>query len=145
MNTVTITSPVHFGRNGHGAAKQLRAGLASVPVPQGRVPRVARLMALAIRIDGLVRAGELADYATLARLGHVTRARVTQIMSLTLLAPAIQEAILFLPRVARGRDPLVLRDLLPIAAEPDWKRQKTQWDELRTEKSPEKDAERAQP
>src|SRR3712207_3152134 len=32
-----------------------------------------------------------------ARLGHVTRARVTQIMNLLNLAPDIQEAILFLP------------------------------------------------
>jgi hypothetical protein len=84
-------------------------------------------MALAIRFDGLVRRGEVADQAELARLGHVTRARVTQIMNLLGLAPDIQEELLFLPPVERGRDPLVLRDLLVIAAEPDWQRQRRRW------------------
>lgn len=127
MSTVTITGRVHFGRAGGGGAKVLRAGPPPAPVPPGRVPRVARLMALAVKLDGLVRSGAVADYATLARLGHVTRARVTQVMSLTLLAPDIQEELLFLPPVIHGRDPLVLRDLLPIAAVPDWRLQRRAW------------------
>jgi hypothetical protein len=45
------------------------------------------------------------DYADLARLGHVTRARVTQIMNLLNLAPDIQEELVFLPKTIRGRDP----------------------------------------
>jgi hypothetical protein len=61
------------------------------------IPRIARLLALAIRFDRLLRAEELRDYAELARLGHVTRARMTQIMKLLNLAPDIQEQILFLP------------------------------------------------
>src|SRR6185295_3410288 len=61
------------------------------------VPRIARLMALAIRFDGLLRQGKFRDYAELARLGRVTRARMTQIMKLLDLAPDIQEQILFLP------------------------------------------------
>lgn len=122
---------VHFGRAGRGARKVLREGALPPAPPPGRVPRVARLMALAIKLDGLVRSGAVADYATLARLGHVTRARVTQVMNLTLLAPAIQEALLFLPRVEGGRDPLVLRDLLPVAAEPDWGRQVKAWEAIR--------------
>lgn len=128
MSAVTITAPVHFGRAGHGARKVLHDGPA--PPAPNRVPRVARLMALAIRIESLVRSGEVRDYAEVARLGRVTRARVTQVMSLTLLAPAIQEAILFLPPVARGRDPVVLRDVLTVAAEPDWRRQNVLWREL---------------
>ncbi|GAB6184632.1 hypothetical protein JCM17478_01340 [Thermopirellula anaerolimosa] len=62
---------------------------------------------------------------------HVMRARVTQIMDLLGLAPDIKEELLFLPPVQRGRDPLVLRDLLPIAAEPDWQRQRRMWREAR--------------
>src|SRR5437016_4923688 len=58
------------------------------------VPRITRLMALAIKIDDMVQRGELRDYADVARLGHVTRARVTQIMNLMNLAPDIQEHIL---------------------------------------------------
>src|ERR1019366_2206794 len=66
--------------------------------PAGRaLPRIARLMALAIRFDGHLRADEFRDYAEIARLGRVTRARMTQIMKLLNLAPDIQEQILFLP------------------------------------------------
>jgi hypothetical protein len=87
-------------------------------------------MALAIRFEGLLRDGVVSGYAELARLGHVTRARVTQVMNLLHLAPDIQEQILFLPRVERGRDPLVLRDLQPIAATADWRKQRRMWAEL---------------
>jgi hypothetical protein len=57
-------------------------------------------------------------------LGHVTRARVSQIMSLLCLAPDIQEALLFLPLTPRGRDPIILADLMPIAAAFDWRKQR---------------------
>jgi hypothetical protein len=87
----------------------------------GRLPRVAKLMALAIRFEGLLRDGVVKDYAELARLGHVTRARMSQIMNLLHLAPDIQEALLFLPRLARGRDPLPLWKILPIAALAVWR------------------------
>lgn len=124
---ITFRTRVHFRRGSRGR-KQLRRGQnPATSTPSGRVPRVTRLMALAIRFEGLIRCGEVADQAELARLGHVTRARVTQIMNLLSLAPDIQEELLFLPPVQRGRDPLVLRDLLPIAAEPDWRRQRRMW------------------
>ncbi len=84
-------------------------------------------MALAIRFDGLIRDGTVADYAEIARLGHVTRARLTQIMNLLHLAPDIQEALLLLPPVEKGRDPITERELRPIAAVPDWKKQRRMW------------------
>lgn len=87
-------------------------------------------MALAIRFDGLVRGGEVRDYADLARLGYVTRARITQIMNLLNLAPDIQEGILFLPRTVKGRDPIRERDVRPIAAVPHWHRQRKMWKAL---------------
>ena len=59
-----------------------------------RTPRIARLMALAIKFQDMVDRGEVRDYADLARLGYVTRARLTQIMNLLLLDPKIQERIL---------------------------------------------------
>jgi len=43
--------------------------------------------ALAHRLDELVRAGVIADYATLAELAHVSRARMSQILTLIVLAP----------------------------------------------------------
>jgi hypothetical protein len=52
-------------------------------------------MALAIKFQDMVDRGEVRDYADLARLGYVTRARLTQIMNLLLLAPDIQERVLF--------------------------------------------------
>jgi hypothetical protein len=64
-------------------------------VPPARIPRIARLMALAIKFQDMVDRGEVRDYADLARLGLVSRARLTQIMNLLLLAPDIQEALLF--------------------------------------------------
>ncbi len=75
-----------------------------------------------------MRTGVVRDYAELARLGHVTRARISQVMALLLLAPDIQEQILFLPRTERGRDPVILHDLLPIAATADWRRQRRLWE-----------------
>jgi len=125
---VTVTKQVHFARRSKGR-KEMRSGPAPVPrrTPEGRVPRVSRLMALAIRLDGYLREGVVADQADLARLGHVSRARVTQIMNLLHLAPDIQEDLLLLPRVAEGRDPITERDLRPIAAEMDWDRQRWMW------------------
>jgi hypothetical protein len=87
-------------------------------------------MALAIRFDGLIRDGVVTDQAELARLGHVTRARLTQIMNLLHLAPDIQETLLFLPRVERGTDPVQERQLRPIAAVPDWQKQRRMWKQL---------------
>ncbi|MBN9524152.1 hypothetical protein J0H58_37525 [bacterium] len=128
--TLTVEGTVHTGRRGRGGRKELRAGDAPALPPPGRVPRVARLMALAIKMEGLVRVGVVKDYAALARLGRVTRARVTQVLNLTLLAPDLQETLLFLPPVAAGREPLALRELQPIARLRDWRRQRRAWREL---------------
>jgi hypothetical protein len=134
IQPITIESPIHFRRRGRGSRKEMCAGEAQdSPKPSGRLPRISRLMALAIRFEQLIQAGKVADYAELARLGHVTRARITQIMNLGLLAPDIQEQLLFLPRIVGGRDPVYLRDLQPIAAEPSWARQRRMWRSTRRE------------
>ncbi|MBK9187360.1 MAG: hypothetical protein IPM33_00225 [Phycisphaerales bacterium] len=108
---------------------ELREGEAPVVVlpPPGRVPRVSKLMALAIRFDGLLRSGQVRDFAEIARLGHVTRARVSQIMNLLHLAPDIQEEILFMPRVEAGDDPITERHLRPITRLYDWRDQRRTW------------------
>jgi len=126
---ITIESQIHFERRGRGSRKNVRKGDAPTTTPRapGRVPRVARFMALAIRFDELIQAGGVVDYAELARLAHVTRARMTQIMNLRMLAPDIQEEILFLSRVESGRDPIHLRQLQPIALVPDWRKQRRMW------------------
>lgn len=131
---IQIERKVHFGR-GQKTRKELREGEAAPSAPTGRVPRVSRLIALAIRFDQLIRDGVVADQAELAVLGHVSRARVTQIMNLLHLAPDIQEQILFLPRVTQGRDPIQLRHVLPTAAMPSWRRQRPKWKRLVDEQS----------
>jgi hypothetical protein len=128
--TLTIELPVHFHRGGHGSRKQLHPAAEMLSLSPGRVPRVSRLMALALRLDELVRTGQVASYSELASLGQVTRARVSQIMSLLHLAPDIQEALLFLPLTPRGRDPIILADLMPIAATFDWRKQRRLWRQL---------------
>ena len=87
-------------------------------------------MALAIRIEGLVRSGEIESYAEVARLGQVSRNRVSKIMNLLLLPPDIQERLLFLPRIPSGPDPIYLKDLQRIAQEPVWPKQRLLWQRL---------------
>ena len=131
MSGTTVTFKIHRAR-GPESRIELRAGEGpSVAPPPGRVPRVAKLMALALRFDRLVRSGEVRDLAEIARLGHVTRARVTQIMNLLNLAPDIQEELLFLPRVEGGDDPLTEQALRPVTARMEWKEQRVLWHKLR--------------
>jgi len=96
-------------------------------VPTGRIPRISKLMALAIRFDRLIQEGKIANQSELARLAHVTQPRMTQIMNLLHLAPDIQEEILFLPRVPEGRDPVTERDVRKMVTEVDWDRQREAW------------------
>ena len=129
---ITTRSTVHFTRARRGR-KQLHRGEAPQLAPPvfGRVPRICRLMALAIRMQRLIDSGEVRDFAEIARLGHVTRARVTQVMNLLCLAPDIQEAILFLPPVESGRDPIRELQLRPITIVPDWRKQRRMWRTVR--------------
>jgi hypothetical protein len=96
--------------------------------PQGRAPRIARILALAHKLDGLVRSDAVRDYAELARLGHVTAARVSQILTLLHLAPAIQEYLLFLSGDQAGF--LTESSLRKIAREPRWDRQRKRFEWL---------------
>jgi hypothetical protein len=83
-------------------------------------------MALAIRFEGLLRNNTIRDYAELARLGRVTRARITQIMKLLLLAPDIQEQILFLSDT-RG---LNERNLRSIVSRIGWNEQRRMFQKI---------------
>lgn len=95
--------------NGNRGKRQARTEKRK-SAPAGRVPHVAKLMALAFRLDQLIRDGHVADQAELAPLGYVSRARLTQIMNLLYLAPVIQEEILILPPNAHGRAVIIERD-----------------------------------
>jgi hypothetical protein len=127
MTPITVTTKANF-RLGRKGRKHLQTGdTPAPPVEPGRVPRVSRMMALAIRFDGLIREGKIADQAVIARLGYVSRARVTQIMNLLHLAADIQEQVLFLPRIERGKEPIQEHELRRIAAVPDWRKQRRLW------------------
>ncbi len=136
---VTLRAPVNFPIEGHPVAFEYK-----IPRRRGRAlpafrlrpasetltrpPRLARLLALAHKLDGVVRTGQVKDYAELARLAHISSARVGQIVVLGLLAPAIQEHILFLPAEQAGL--LGERELRQIAREPRWDLQRARFDEL---------------
>ena len=127
---MTLQCRFHVDRRARGC-KQLHAGEAPAPAcAPGRVPRVAKLLALAHRFEAMLREGVVKSYAELAHLGQVTPARISQVMALLGLAPDLQEAILFLPRTVRGRDPLQMDDVLPLTTMFDWKTQRCLWEHL---------------
>ena len=116
---------MNFGREDNVVKfeqRSKRAPQREQSVAEGRVPRVARLLALAHRLDVMIRSGEHRDWAYAARLAGVTRVRMTQIAN-WLLAPKIQEGILNLSRVTHGLDPVTERSLREVAAQVDWQRQ----------------------
>lgn len=122
----TVTKQIHF------AIKNRRKRAIDGPAPDngpsaGRIPRVSKLMALAIRFDGLLRTGKVRDMSELARLAHVTQPRMTQIMNLLHLAPDIQEEILYLRPVGQGRDLVTERCIRQVVAEMSWDTQRRVW------------------
>ena len=90
----------------------------------GRIPRVTRLLALAHKIDGMIRTGEIKDWAEAARLVGVTRARMTQIANLFLLAPDVQESVLCSPPDCRRQSQVTERALREIVALVNWSEQR---------------------
>ena len=108
---VEITLVPAKGRNG---SQRRRPSGPKVPDP--RIPRIARLMALAIKFQDMVHRGQVRDYADLARLGYVSRARLTQIMNLLLLAPDLQESLLALVDAVEQRARLSERSLRKIGS-----------------------------
>lgn len=126
----TVVRPIHFVRRGR-RTKAVSAPDAAPTALPNRVPRVARLMALAIHFDGMLRKGVVADQSELARICEVTQPRITQIMNLLHLAPDIQEELLNLPPASKGRDSTTERDLRPIAAAMCWRDQRWQWSRVK--------------
>jgi len=119
-----MTFEVHFDRREHGRAELVEGAAAEFkPVPTSPA-RIARLVALAHHIDGLVRAGTVRDYAQVAELAGITRARVSQIVALLNLAPDLQERLLGMTRPEKGRERVGEREMRPICLEPVWERQR---------------------
>ena len=120
-----VTYSLDFAVRRRSRAAEQTIGVHDI-ADSGSISRIARLMAPALRLERLVREREIVDYASLAHLGWVTRARMSQIMKLLNLAPDIQEQILF----SRSDQGLNERNLRPVAACIDWDEQRRSFHSL---------------
>ena len=119
---------VSFEPRAHARA---RRALEESTKPARYPARVARQLALAHALQRRVDGGEFADHASMARALGFTRARVSQLMDLLLLAPDIQEEILAL-ELPPGEQPFgerVLRERVLTSLH--WGEQRRYWSELK--------------
>ena len=112
-----------------GATVRCRFVPAAKPTPGKNAPKVvrsqkpsgpsrtARMLALAHHIERQIEDGAIPDFAAAARALGLTRARLTQIMNLLLLAPEIQG------HIAVGELVLTERALRRVVGEADWAEQ----------------------
>ncbi len=107
------------------------------PELPGGLPRITRLMALAIRCDELLRTGKVRDLEHLATIGNVSQPRISQILSLTMLAPDLQETLLFLPRLSEGKPEISEKSLRKITMLDHWDEQRKAWKQLGCVSNPE--------
>ncbi len=101
---------------------------APAPKPESvrRPAKVARMLALAHHLQSAIDRGLVADRAAVARKLGLTRARVTQLLDLLLLAPDLQVAVLALEAVD-GAEPLAERTLRAAAHAGNWVEQRRAW------------------
>jgi hypothetical protein len=128
---ITVTKRVFFTRSASGRRRMADKLPAAQSVPTGRVPRISKVMALALHFEDLIRSGRLADKTEIARLARVTQPRITQVMNFLYLSPSIQEELLFLPRVFRGDDPIHEKLLRPVCAEINFVKQRRLWEDFK--------------
>ena len=83
------------------------------PPKHPRTPRVVELLRKAIEWQSLLESGDAASQAEIARREGLTRARVTQVMGMLRLAPAIRQHILSMPETI-GRPTISERALRSI-------------------------------
>ena len=96
------------------------------PEPVRRSAKVARQLALAHHLQAAIDRGAIADRADVARKLGLTRARVTQLLDLLLLAPDLQDAVLALEAVD-GAEPMAERTLRAVAHAGTWAAQRAAW------------------
>lgn len=116
-----------FRRQGRRVELTDRSPMPPEPrAPVRRPAKVARMLALAHHLQRLIDQGLVSDRAALAGKLGLTRARVTQLLDLLLLAPAIQEAVLTLEAVD-GVEPICERNLRSVVGARDWAAQAPRW------------------
>ena len=125
---VTLSIPIHLATPTR--ATVVREGRKPAR-PAGRIPRVARILAQAHHFQNLLDTGVVRTQMELATLTKLTTARITQIMNLLVLAPDIQEEILFMSPVTNGPAPITERDLRPLVKTLVWSEQREMWTAMR--------------
>ena len=99
--------------------------------PVERVARITRLLALALKYEDLIQSGIVSNYAALAALGQVSKARITQMISLLNLAPDIQEEILFIQAEDAEQSQISESAVRKITSTLLWNQQREQWRKMR--------------
>jgi len=118
---ITEAKHIRSRRKARGAVTELRE----------QVPRLTRLLALALKFEEMIRSGVVDNYAVLAQLGEVSRSRITQ-TNLLNLAPDIQEEILFLRPAEAERLRMSELSVRKLSAITRWKfRETVEWYKIR--------------
>lgn len=127
--TASIKMKVHFapGKCGH---RILRKGRKPKHAKPTRLPRVTRLMALSIKYEYLIKKGLVENHDELAELAGVDRSLVSRIIRLRLLAPDIQEWLLNLPEIQKGKDPILWENIRPLTRIISWEEQRRELERL---------------
>lgn len=123
--TRVISGQLHRVQRGHGKAF-VEKPPALPPAPVRRPARVAVMLALAHKLQDAIDRGVIRDRADVARRLGLTRARVTQLFDLTLLAPDIQEQILFTDSVD-GVEPMTENASREATRSAIWVQQRSKW------------------
>lgn len=119
---------------GRPAQENNGVGPVSAP-PPGRAPRISQVLALAIQFQEMLRLGEAQDCADLARLGGLTRERISQIMKFNWLASDLQLEILHLNQAPGERFPVSEVAVRRIAQHLSWIEQRALWRKLLAKKT----------
>jgi hypothetical protein len=126
--TRIFTGQLFRVRDGHGWTFSTEPP-AAPREPVRRPARVARMLALAHRLQAGIDRGDYRNRAELARQLGFTRARVTQLLDLLLLSPDVAERVLFLEAVD-GAEPLTERALRALVRCETWAEQRRAWARL---------------
>lgn len=104
------------------------------PPGTGKLPRLTQVLAQALQFEEMVRAREVKDFAGLARLGCLSRARISQVVKLAWLAPDVQQEILGLLRSSAGRFAISEVAARRLAVEPAWRARRVLRDKFKEDK-----------
>ena len=140
--SVTVTYKFEVTRGSKGSKRIAPATTAqqeaTPPAPlrpvldQSSIPKLTRLLVLGHHLDRLVRDGVVRDYTQLARLTGLSKARVTQILNLTMLPPDIQLEVLLLDSADARKHRVFEKTAARLAAAHcDWNDQRAAWNSAR--------------